>query len=123
MARVRVVFTPGWEKRILAEADRMVGRVARRVATRAVSNIVRGGHVKTGALLGSVHTRRFRVAWYRVYIGTDHWPYIEYGTRPHIITPRGRGPLVFQGRRGIVVTRFVRHPGNREYAVMRRALR
>ena len=118
----RVVMVPGWEQKVLRAADPLIRAHAFRVKAGVMGNIAAGGHVRTGALLRSVRDTREGLAHHRVWIGTDHWHYIEYGTRPHTITPRGPWPLVFQGRRGLVVTHLVNHPGNREYAVVRRAL-
>ncbi len=119
---VRVVMAPGWDRKIMMAADPHIGRVARRVERQAKANIATGGHIVTGALFRSVRTSRVKPAHHRVWIGTDHWHYIEYGTPPHKIYPRGNYPLRFWVDGRYIVTWSVNHPGNRAYAVMRRAL-
>lgn len=91
-------MTPGFAKRIEREARPTIHRLAREVA----ENVKRTVNVKTGRLKRSV-----KVRGNKVFIGTDHWHYIEYGTRPHIIEVKGR---------------LIHHPGHRAYAPMRRAV-
>jgi hypothetical protein len=119
---VRVVMVPGWDRKVMRAAEPKIALLALRVEANAMGNIVGGGHVVTGALVGSVRTTREGLAHYRVWIGTDHWHYIEYGTRSHIIRPRGPYRLRFVQHGQLRYAWSVRHPGNREYAVMRRAL-
>lgn len=93
-------------------------RVVDEVERAARFNLAR--HNRTGALLGSLRTRK-RIAGGAVSIGTDHWRFIEYGARAHEIMPARRRALFWPGASHPV--RRVRHPGNDEYAPMRRALR
>lgn len=127
MGGVRVVMVPGWEDRVNTAALPHLRRITDEVADDARQNVRSGhstsrsgqpkvGHIVEGDLLRSIERRGLRV-----YIGTDSWHFIEYGTRPHIIMPRVKQALWWPGARHPV--RMVRHPGNRPYAVMRRALR
>src|SRR5690606_40474018 len=45
----------------------------------------------------------------RIYVGTDHWHCVEYGTRPHMIYPRYKQALYWPGA-GFPRAR-VHHPG------------
>ena len=118
-----VVMSPGWGKKVLAKADKHVAYHTARVETGVHANIMAARLIRTGALYRSVRSTYEGVAHRRVWIGTDHWAPLEYGARPHLIRPRGPWPLRFRGRDGSMVRTFlVRHPGNREYAVVRRAL-
>lgn len=94
----RTVMTAGYAQRIEREARPTINRIAKEVAEIVKANVP----VKTGKLKRSV-----RAKGNRVYIGTDHWHYIEYGTRPHVIEVRGR---------------IIKHPGSPEFAPMRGAL-
>lgn len=52
-------------------------------------------------------------------------PYLEFGTRPHVIRPKSPGGLLrfFWGKAGKwVALRKVNHPGNRTYNFLRRAV-
>ena len=105
-------MAPGWQSRVSAEAEPTLVKVARSVMHRAERNMSR--HVRTGALLRSLNQ-----AGTRVIVGTDHWPYVEYGTRPHTIRVSKKKVL----SDGVTVYgRVVRHPGNREFQPMRNAL-
>lgn len=92
-------------------------QVGRDVYRNAQSNLAR--HNRSGRLLGSL---RFRpgVMGADIRVGTDHWRFIEYGAPPHQIQPRARKALSWP--RAAHPVRRVRHPGNDEYAPMRRAL-
>jgi hypothetical protein len=83
------------------ERSPFVRRLMAHVATTA-RRIV---NVRTGALRRSIRQRGNN----RVFIDTDHWRFIEFGTRPH----RQR-----HWRTG----RVFRHPGTRAYRPMTRAL-
>src|SRR6185295_622284 len=74
----------------------------------------------TGELLASVHAIRLG-ARYQVWIGTDHWPFVEYGAKPHLITPNGPWPLRDR-LRGKYFGFRVHHPGSPEQAPMRKAI-
>lgn len=74
----------------------------------------------TGALFKSVRTQKLKWSG-RVWIGTDHWFFIEYGVRPHIIRTRTKRTLADPDTRQMFGQR-VRHPGHRAYMPMRRAL-
>jgi hypothetical protein len=89
-----------------------------KVHDRARRNLAR--HVRTGALIRSLYARKALLSG-RVFIGTDHWRFIEYGTSPHIIEPNRKQALNWPTARHPV--RRVRHPGTSEYAPMRRAIR
>ena len=73
----------------------------------------------TGELVESVHAIPGNP--YRVFIGTDHWMTVEYGARPHLITPNGPWPLQDRAR-GKWFGWQVHHPGSPEQAPMRKAV-
>jgi hypothetical protein len=112
---VTVVMVPGWQAKVRGPMLQLQRDMAQETANDARDNIISDGLVGTGDLLGSV-----RQDGTRVYIGTDHWYYLEYGTPPHLIFPVVKQALWWEGASHPV--RRVRHPGNREYAPMRRAL-
>lgn len=99
-------------------ADRGTQRVVDAVAADTRSNLAE--HNRSGALLASFQVRRRQLGAALV-VGTDHWSFIEYGTAPHDITPVSRRALDWPGADHPV--RRAHHPGTREYAPMRRALR
>ncbi len=112
-----VVMAPGWEERVKIEGTPRMHGVVDEVERACRKNLAH--HVHSGELLASLRSTK-TVNGGRVWIGTDHWQYVEYGTRPHVINPRVKQALWWVGAPHPV--RRVRHPGTREYAPMRRAL-
>lgn len=112
---MQVVMAPGWRAKARAATLRFQEHIAEEVRHDVRRNIAADGLIDTGALYNSVRREGIRV-----YIGTDHWHFIEYGTRPHVITPSTKQALWWPGAAHPV--KWVLHPGNREYAPMRRAL-
>lgn len=76
--------------------------------------------VDTGALFRSVRRKHLKRSG-QVWIGTDHWFFIEYGVKPHIIRTRTKRTLANPDTR-TMFGRRVNHPGHRAYMPMRRAL-
>lgn len=83
--------------------------------------------VKTGRLKRSIKmTRDRRGKQYAVLVGSDlRYALVHHqGARPHIITPKKPGGLlVFRGKRGLIVTTSVRHPGHAANEYLVNALR
>jgi hypothetical protein len=75
---------------------------------------------KTGALAASIRARKSSTRRYRVYVGTDHWRFMEYGVRPHQITPRRKRALYWDGAPHPMSV--VNHPGTLGQPFMRPAL-
>ena len=71
--------------------------------------------VRTGLLRSSIEKGGFGDFLY-VSMGNPrayYAPYVEYGTRPHVIYPRRARALRFEVRGKTVFARYVRHPGTR----------
>jgi hypothetical protein len=73
-----------------------------------------------GEMLGTLHGVPLG-ARHQIWIGTDHWMTVEYGAKPHIITPNGPWPLLDR-LRGKYFGFLVHHPGSPEQAPMRKAI-
>lgn len=84
---------------------------------------VRAGSFKnqTGDLRRSI-TRRVEGP-HKGVIFTDvkYAPYVEFGTKPHVITPKNKKFLVFKSGGRTVFAKKVNHPGTRAYNYMRDA--
>ena len=115
-------MTPGWDERTRIAALDDVHELAKMVAADVRQNIRRGGLISSGALLKSVRVRR-RVSSSVVEIGTDHWQYIEYGTKAHTLIAAPGQVFTFVKANGErVFTTRIRVPARRAHAVLRRAL-
>ena len=118
VATVRVVpYAPGQ-----AELRRRIAKLTEHITDGVASDARRNwrDHVDTGAALASIWSVSYeRIG--QVWVNTDHWQFIEYGTAPHIIVSHGNYPLRNR-KTGQVFGRMVKHPGNAEFAPMRNAL-
>jgi hypothetical protein len=112
---VRVVRTPGAEAHLNAARDRMLAHLGREIAADAQ----RYAPSDSGALRASIHADPPAGGHVRVWVGTDHWQFTEFGTRPHTITPKRKKALSWPG--GAHPVHQVRHPGQPALAYMRRA--
>ncbi len=50
-----------------------------------------------------------------VFANAAHAPYVEFGTRPHIINAKNRKALKFAGGGGFIFRRSVHHPGSKPF--------
>jgi hypothetical protein len=113
-----VVMSPGWVEKIKKEGTPALHQMVNQVE-RAAGNNLRS-HIQSGALISSLHSTK-NINGGKVWIGTDHWHYIEYGTKRHVIRPRHKKALWWVGAEHPYAK--VRHPGTHAYAPMMRALR
>lgn len=109
------MFEPG-----LLELEHQVNEVRHHVAKAVRDDARRYAPVKTGAMRATIHHTQHSRRTDRVYVGTGHWHYMEYGTLPHIIRPKKKKALFWAGADHPV--KEVKHPGTPEFAFMRRAL-
>ncbi|MHC1624033.1 MAG: HK97-gp10 family putative phage morphogenesis protein [Candidatus Methanospirareceae archaeon] len=79
--------------------------------------------VRTGLLRSSIEKGGFGNVLY-VSMGNArayYAPFVEYGTRPHVIYPRRAQALRFEVRGQVIFAKYVRHPGSKPRHVMRRS--
>lgn len=112
-----VRMAPGWQIKVRAHVAPKTAKVTHQIAADVRRSIASAHGV--GPLWRSVNPRTFGVNG-RVSIGTDHWWFIEYGTRRHTIRPRIKKALWWETALHPVAR--VNHPGTRSYGHMRRAL-
>ena len=93
--------------------DRVAHRLAEEMRTRAP--------VRTGRLRDSI--RVVRMGQVR-FVGptVPYAPYVEFGTRPHIIRPRRARALRFEVEGRTVFAMYARHPGFRGRFFVRRSI-
>ena len=59
---------------------------------------------------------------WKIYTNVEYAPHVEYGTSPHIITPRNSSRLVWYDIRGKHTAKVVRHPGTKPVYMLTRAI-
>lgn len=112
MAKV-IMFEPG-----LRHMENMTADMAHEAAKLTAADIRANINNDTGAMSRSVRVRKLKRSS-RVYIGTDHWYYNEYGVEPHLIKVRYKRALVT--KTGRFLGKQVNHPGHKAYMPIRRA--
>ena len=110
---VIVPFLPGiygLESRINRVGNEVLDAIYRDMSRKAPVK-VRNSPGPAGALKRSIRKRpaAFVQQSRRIYVGTDHWHFVEYGTKPHMIYPRYKQALYWPGA-GYPRAR-VHHPG------------
>ena len=72
--------------------------------------------VRTGQLEQSIGWRGDSDASATVYANAEYAPFVEFGTKPHLITPRNRAALRFPSLNGgYAFSRGHKHPGSRAF--------
>jgi len=88
------------------------------------ANAVQGAPVDNGDLRGSI---RFIFDDHDTIatVGTDkvYAPYVEFGTAPHLITPKNKKALSWKVGKKRIFVKSVRHPGTEPNPFMRNALK
>ena len=113
-------------------------RLAASVEAKAVENSPVGVHwVPTGKDSATpVTSGKLKKSWkkdrvgrwtgnhyiWRVYTDVEYAPHVEYGTAPHIITPKKASRLVWYDIGGKHTAKVVRHPGTKPVYMLTRAV-
>lgn len=104
----------------LAALGKYVAHQREKVAEAIADDARRYAPVDSGEMVSTIHTEHFDVSS-RVYVGSDHWRDVEYGTKPHVIRAVTKKVLSNNGEAEIFGP-VVHHPGTRQQPFMRRAL-
>ena len=76
---------------------------------------------RTGTLRRSIERDVQSAARGVVYVGEKYGEYVEFGTKPHTISPKNRKMLAFKVNGVTVFARKVKHPGGKPYPYMQPA--
>ena len=118
----RVVIDPAGMARLHEELERLTEYMTEGVEADARQNWRE--HVETGKTLATVHAEHHGL-YGHVWVAGKVWQFVEYGTQPHTIVVKTGNPFDYALRnREKNFYRYpgiVRHPGNEEFAPMRRA--
>ena len=76
----------------------------------------------TGELAESIHVEKLSDGSWLIIVGADHAKPVEYGSRPHVITPNDAEALRFEIDGQIVFAQRVFHPGNPAQPYLRPAI-
>lgn len=105
------------------DKERIYGGVGAIIEKNVVRKIDELGIVDSGTFKASVsHTVHHD--YVMIHDGVKYGAGLEFGTRPHVITPKNKQALSFEWGKagGKVVFRKVMHPGTKAYAPFRKGL-
>lgn len=97
---------------------------SRAFAEEILSEAVEKAPRRSGRLRRSIRLRR-RKSGYEVSIGgseAPYAPYVEYGSRPHLIRARRSRALRFEVRGQLVYAKYVEHPGAKPQRILASAI-
>lgn len=100
--------------------SRDIGTQVRAVTEDVADDARHGCPVDTGAMLRTIETEHPRSDLGLVWVGTQYWDTVEFGSNPHEIRPRTKQALAWPG--GAHPVARVNHPGTPEQPFMRPAL-
>ena len=93
--------------------ERSTGTMMRDLALHAVREQKNLAPVRTGNLRRTIHLGSVSSRSATTVAGANYAAHVEFGTRPHVITPVRRKVLRFSAGGRVVFTRRVRHPGTK----------
>jgi len=105
------------------ELKKVCDSVLRRHAEAAASTASRLAPKRTGRLAASIRYRREGEMSYSVGSGLRYAPFVEYGTKPHLIRPVSAKVLAFTVGAAKVFAKIVKHPGSKERPFLRPAFK
>lgn len=121
MARIRL--NP---REVTATVTRFARRDTQKVADQIIATAQRLAPVDTGRYRAGFAKRQvttLRGVGWQVYNPVEYAPYIEEGTKPHIIRPRKAKALRFKIGGRIVFAQIVHHPGTKAQHILSKATR
>lgn len=114
-----IMYEPGMQ-RAEEKGEDAAYQACRQIATEIRANLA--PHRKTGALSRSVRARKTKGGG-RVYVGTDHWMFVEFGTVQHWVWTTTKRSMMYIDAHGKkhFLGRSVHHPGAMAIRPIRRA--
>jgi HK97 gp10 family phage protein len=107
---------PGKLERAMVTSTTLVAEDARRTGPDRFKN-------QTGNLRRSIFRRVDGPHRGVIGVGEKYGAYVEFGTRPHVITPKKGKFLAFKSKSGkVVYAKRINHPGSRPYPFMQPAM-
>lgn len=112
---IDIKFSPRFEKIIKGNLMGHVDKALTRTIVEAETICIKEAPIKTGTLRRSIGTSHPNMGTVCLTCGVKYWYFNQYGTSPHVITPRSsKGLLVWKGKDGEKhFAKKVNHPGNK----------
>jgi len=103
-------------------AERIIDRFVALAAEEVWTETARLAPRRTGRLVRQIFMVRRGPARYVVGTPVEYAPFVEFGTRPHVIVPRRARALRFIVDHQLVFAKRVEHPGTKPQRVFARAI-
>ena len=110
--------------KVLNSLNKLHAAISRRLADTIRSNAERLAPARTGRLRRSIRVVEGAGGYMALMGGREapYAPFVEYGSRPHIIRARRAMALRFEVRGEVVYAKYVMHPGTGAQRVLARAV-
>ena len=111
-------------RRFIRNLGRLPDLASKAFAEEILSEAVEKAPKRSGRLRRSIRLRRRR-SGYEVSMGgseAPYAPYVEYGSRPHLIRARRSRALRFEVRGQLVYAKYVEHPGAKPQRILASAI-
>lgn len=119
---VKVDYSPRFEKITGSDYGKLIDKSMTKAVVEAETICIREAPVKTGTLrrsIGHSHPSFLTVD----VTGVDYWRHVQFGTAPHIITPKHSSILHWKDKKGEYFARKVQHPGTNANPFVTRTLK
>ena len=103
----------------LTEFTMSLFRSVHRVIDEGKSFTPRTGHLQQSIEADITRTDRGKA---EIVASASYAPFVEFGTRPHLIKPKRRKSLRWATEEGYVFARIVHHPGSRPHPFFKKAV-
>lgn len=115
-------FGDNFNKVFNSKYDTLLDKSLNKSIVEAETICIRESPVKTGTLrrsIGHSHPNFLTVEL----TGAKHWKYVQFGTSPHVITPRNSTLLHWKDKTGEYFAKKVNHPGTKANPFVTRTLK
>ena len=106
-----------------SEFEKLLNKSLFRIAVHFQNALKVASPVDTGRLRGSIKVKPLEEGSGLHIFMVDYGREVEFGTNPHIITPKNKKALAFKAGGKKIVVKKVRHPGTRPNPFIRTTLR
>lgn len=106
-----------------SEYRKSLERIAAKVTSEAQKLSPVGKHKGGGNLRQSIRYTPYGSSAFMVRVNANYGAHVEYGTKPHVITPKTKKALAFMSGGNAIVTKRVNHPGTKAQPFFRPAIK
>lgn len=110
---LKVDFSPRFEKIVKGNIEEYADKALTRTIVEGETICIREAPIDKGTLRRSIGTSHPNMGTVCLTCGVKYWVYHQYGTSPHVITPKSGKLLHWKDKEGEHFARKVNHPGTK----------